>query len=49
MRVPPNCPVFTQVSGAMTSDIRLVGNSLRQDQRAVSCIDGAAESGVKVD
>jgi len=49
MRAPQNCPVFAQVGGASSSDIRLLGNSLEQGQRAVSRVDGAAESAVKLD
>jgi hypothetical protein len=49
MRAPRNCPVFAQVGGASSSDIRLLGNSLEQGQRAVSRVDGAAESAIKLD
>jgi polygalacturonase len=48
MRVPSESPVFTQVSGAASSDIRLLANSLQKDQRAAICINGAAESAVTV-
>jgi polygalacturonase len=49
IRVPTNCHVFTQVSGAASSDIRLLGNSLHQNQRAITCVNGAAPSAIKVD
>lgn len=49
MRVPQDCQVFTQVSGAMSSDIRLLGNSMQKEQRAVNSINGTAEGAIKID
>ncbi len=49
MRVPQECQVFTQVSGSMSSDIRLLGNSMQKEQRAVNCVNGAVENVVKLD
>lgn len=43
MRAPLGSKVFAQVSGADSSDIRLVANSLEHDQQAVQYVNGATE------
>jgi polygalacturonase len=43
MRAPMGNPVFTQVGGAGSNGITLLGNSLNPGQKAVSYTDGATE------
>ena len=43
MRAPLGSNVFAQVSGADSSDVRLVANSLEHDQQAVKYVNGACE------
>jgi len=49
MRSPLGSQVFAQVSGAASSGVTLLGNSLNQGQQAVSFSDGATKESVKVD
>jgi len=49
MRAPAGSQVFAQVSGAASSAITLLGNSLNQGQQAVSFSDGAAKESTKID
>jgi hypothetical protein len=48
MRSPIGAAVFAQVSGAASSDISIMGNSLEPGQKVVSYIDGAKEDSAKV-
>lgn len=49
MRAPDNSQLFTQASGAMSSDIRLLNISVSQGQRVAKCIDGAAENAITLE
>jgi polygalacturonase len=49
MRSPAESPVFTAVSGASSSGITLLGNSLQKGQLAVSYVGGATEDSTKID
>jgi polygalacturonase len=49
MRAPADSRLFAQVSGAASSGIALLGNSLTRDQQAVSFTEGAAETSAKVE
>jgi polygalacturonase len=49
MRSPAGSQVFAQISGAASSGITLLGNSLNQGQQAVSFSDGATKESAKVD
>jgi len=48
MRSPVGAAVFAQVSGAASSAISIMGNSLEPGQKVVSYIDGAKEDSTKV-
>ena len=47
IRAPAECQVFTQIRGAGSSGIALVGNSLAPRQKAVSFADGATDDSAK--
>ncbi len=49
MRAPESSRLFAHVSGANSSGIRLLGNSLEQGQQAVSFAGGASEDSTKID
>jgi len=49
MRSPADSQVFAQISGAASSGITLLGNSLNRGQQAVSFSDGATKESAKVD
>lgn len=49
MRAPVGSSIFAQVSGADSTEIRLVGNSLEHGQQAVTYAGGAAEDAAKSD
>ena len=49
MRSPAGVKVFTQISGADSSEITLQGNSLETGEQAVAYTDGATEGSAKVE
>lgn len=48
MRAPAGSRVFAQVSGAASAEIRLLGNSLENGQKAVSHVGGAREEDTQI-
>jgi hypothetical protein len=49
MRSPAGSQMFTQVSGADSAEITLLGNSLQRAQNAVSYTGGATQDSTKID
>jgi polygalacturonase len=49
MRAPAASPVFAQVSGTASSDIRLLSNSLGKSQKPVICTKGATAEATRID